>query len=250
MVMLDWNDPSFVAFVMRDSAEPASFTGAMEAIGVGISAGLDCSVATWKCLEILMRYADPPDALLQAMPVGLVSDDEIIRKAALRVLLRRPQDAQPIIEAARQKKLTPAKAKRLDEALAEVGPSPSMDKSGVLHRLLDAWSKTFDEKLIAPIVAAGAAESMKRGPLKAKTKGALEAAWMQLAKDKDPGDVDRLLGTPWPGAWKLAGSHASRRLLRFRRIRASPLRSPSRRSVTRRGPVARSEKQRRTWPAT
>lgn len=204
MVMLDWNDPSFVAFVMRDSAEPASFIGAMDAIGTGISAGLDCPVATWKCLELLMRHADPPDALLEAMPVGLVSDDELVRKAALRVMLRRPQDAQPFIEAAQKKKLSPAKAKRLEDALAEVGPSPSMDKSGVLHRLLDAWGKTFDEKLIAPIVAAGAAESTKRGPLKAKTKGALEAAWMQLAKDKDPGDVDRLLGTPWPGAWKLA----------------------------------------------
>ncbi len=147
-----------------------------------------------------------PDALLRAVPVGLISNSSQIRAAATAVMRREPSKAKPILEAARLWTLPTTQTKRLDQALALLEPTPAKAPvtDDLLGRLIAAWARSFDERLIVPIAAAGAAQSAKRGPLRAASKGELEKAWLALAAKKDPGDVDRLLGTPWPGAWKLA----------------------------------------------
>ncbi|MBL8911626.1 MAG: hypothetical protein JNM17_13115 [Archangium sp.] len=205
--MFDAN-PRFTVDIIRSDTVRAPVPFVLEALGVGIGAGIEVSVNLWKCLEPLLRMSPQvPDALMRAMPVGLMSSSSITRAAALGVVRRDPKRATPIIESARLKKLTPTNAKRLDEALATLGPekpTTAPENDPLLSKLLDAWAATFDPQLEAPINAAGAKEAAKRGPLKAPSKAELEQAWLALAAKKDPGDLDRLLGAPWPGAWKLA----------------------------------------------
>lgn len=206
-ISMFFRDPGYVLDIMamHDVTAPMPFL--LEALGAGLLAGVECPIETWKSIELLGRRHELPDSLLRGLTAGLVSKSAIARKAALSVALRKPKVAQPSLEAARLGKLTPAELKRLDEALAALGPAPAPatpDKSALLWRLMDAWAQSFDDRLIAPIVAAGAAESARRGALSGASKGELERAWHELARSKDPVDVQRLLDTPWPGAWKLA----------------------------------------------
>jgi uncharacterized protein (TIGR02996 family) len=74
----------------------------------------------------------------------------------------------------------------------------------LLGELLEEWRHTHDPALDEPIRRLGEAAALSRGPLAAKSKAALEEAWSQLAAIRDVEDVDRLLDTPWPGAFKTA----------------------------------------------
>lgn len=86
------------------------------------------------------------------------------------------------------------------------GRRASADRSNdpLLVDLLQAWRRTHDPALEDPIQVVGEAAARAAGPLSAKSKGALEAAWLELAKERNPQAVDRLLDTPWPGAFKTA----------------------------------------------
>lgn len=210
IAMFDSN-PRFITDMIRTYTVRAPIPFLLTAIGTGIDGGAEASVNLWKCLDPLLRMSpEVPDALMRAMPIGLTSSSSITRAAALGVARRDPKRARPILEAARLEKLSPANVKRLDEALATLAPAPVAEANEVTHgttllsRLLEAWAATFDPKLEAPTLAAGAAEAAKRGPLKAPSKAELEQTWLALAAKRDPADLDRLLGTPWPGAWKLA----------------------------------------------
>ena len=83
-----------------------------------------------------------------------------------------------------------ARAKSADEA--------------ALDRLLAAWRATHDPALEPHIARIGVAIARERGAIVAKSKAALETAWLALARKHDPGDLDRLLDAPWPGLWKVA----------------------------------------------
>jgi hypothetical protein len=74
----------------------------------------------------------------------------------------------------------------------------------LLQELLEEWRRTHDPALDEPIRRLGQAAAQARGPLVAKSKAALEGAWSRLAAERDVEDVDRLLDTPWPGAFKTA----------------------------------------------
>lgn len=206
-ISMFFRDPAYVIDIMGMHGVTAPMPFLLEALGAGLAAGVECPIETWKCIDRLSRNREMPDSMTGALAAGLVSNSSIVRKAALGVALKKPQVALAGLQAARAKKLSASQAKRLDEALAALGAGPTPvvhEKDGLLHRLVEEWGRTFDERLIAPIVAAGAAESVKRGKLAAASKGELENAWAKLALNKDPGDVDRLLSVPWPGAWKLA----------------------------------------------
>ncbi len=73
-----------------------------------------------------------------------------------------------------------------------------------LAGLLSQWRQTRDPSLEAPIAKLGRDVARARGGLVTRSKAALEKQWLALARKKDPGDVDRLLDAPWPGAWKVA----------------------------------------------
>ncbi|MFT3706999.1 MAG: TIGR02996 domain-containing protein [Archangium sp.] len=184
----------------------------LEAIGVGLAAGIELPLDSWKRLEPMLRFSElteVPAPLLNALPIGLSSKSATVRTAALAVARRESKKIVPILEAARLKKLPAAEAKRLDEALATFVPAtapvaPMTPADSPLSRLLAAWAETFDPRLIPAIRAIGASEAAKRGPLKAASKGELENAWLLLSNKRDPADVDRLLSIPWPGAWKTA----------------------------------------------
>lgn len=207
ITMFEQRSASDIVDIMAMHGVTAPMPFLLEAVGIGLGAGVECPIETWKVLERLATRHELPDSLIRAAPVGLISSSSTVRKAALAVALRRPQLAQLGVEKARTKKLTPTQVKRLEEAAAALGltsPPAMPERNAVLQRLVEEWGRTWDERLMAPIRAAGAAESAKRGPLEAASKSELERAWLALAKNQDPGDVARLLETPWPGAWKLA----------------------------------------------
>lgn len=191
----------------------------LEAFAVGLRAGVPTQKRQWKSIARIAKLASRvPVALRDVLPIGLASDQALARGVALDLARRVGAPARAAIEAARATAEKKAK-KRLDEALAalaagdapgvdgdadESGPEPPAAADDLLARLLAAWAETFDPRLGPAIATIGAAEARRRGPLTAKSKIELEAAWLALAAKRDPGDVDRLLGAPWPGVWKTA----------------------------------------------
>jgi len=197
-----------IAHVMdwERAVEPAPFV--LSAFAAGLRAGVPTTKRQWKYVERVAAMATPPDDLCEVLPIGLASDQALARGAALRLAQKLGVRAREPIARAREGADKKAQ-KRLDEALAALGGEaapalPETKASGLLARLLDAWAETRDRALEPAIARLGAEAARQRGVLKAKSKGELEGAWLALAARKDPGDVDRLLGTPWPGAWKTA----------------------------------------------
>ncbi|MGZ3475089.1 MAG: hypothetical protein ACXWUG_12890, partial [Polyangiales bacterium] len=185
-------------------SEPAPII--LEAFAAGIRAGVPTMKRQWKSIErIAAMTRNVPDALRDVLPFGLVSDQALARGCALRLAQKIGPSARAAIEAARAQTSEKRALKRLDEALSALtAESAAPAEDDLLARLLAAYRETFDPALEAPIASLGADQARRRGPLRAKSKGELEGAWLALAAKKDPGDVDRLLGTPWPGAWKTA----------------------------------------------
>lgn len=189
------------------AVEPAPFV--LEAFAAGVRAGVPTTRRQWKDVEqVVAMVREVPDALAAALPLGLVSDQALTRGAALRLAQKLGARARAAIVGARGEADGKAE-KRLDEALAALGvTAPTKGAKTAdderLARLVAAYGETRDPALAGPIAQLGAEVARRRGVLGAKSKGELEGAWHALAADKDPGDVDRLLGTPWPGAWKVA----------------------------------------------
>lgn len=189
------------------AVEPAPFV--LSAFAAGVRAGVPTTKRQWKYIEQVAAMATPPDELCEVLPIGLVSDQALARGAALRLAQKLGRRAREPIARAREG-ADKKSLQRLDEALAALGGEgaspavPATKASELLTRLLDAYAETRDRALEPPIARLGAEAARQRGVLKAKSKGELEGAWLALAARKDPGDVDRLLGTPWPGAWKVA----------------------------------------------
>lgn len=189
------------------AVEPAPFV--LEAFAAGVRAGVPTTRRQWKDVEqVAAMVREIPDALAAALPHGLVSDQAIARGSALRLAQKlgaRAHEAIALARAGGDKK----GQKRLDEALVSLGATaaPPPEKTAAterLARLLAAYAETRDPALAGPIAQLGGDVARARGTLTAKSKGELEGVWHALSASKDPGDVDRLLGTPWPGAWKLA----------------------------------------------
>lgn len=212
IAMFDEGGPGIVSVMERESLRGPAAT-ALAALAQGIRAGVPTSPNTWKCVERVLKlvpWSDGqkgphvPAALLEGLHVGLTSDSAISRGVALRLAQLGGESARRVLSAALEK--TPG-VQALADAVAALGgaeaPAPRSEHE-LLSRLLAAWKDTFDPKLVEAIIVAGADAATARGPLKARSKGELEGAWLALAARKDPADVDRLLGTPWPGAWKVA----------------------------------------------
>jgi len=72
------------------------------------------------------------------------------------------------------------------------------DEAELLARLVEAWRETHDPALEEPIARLGEQVARPRPAIAAKTKREIEARWHALAEQRDPGDLDRLLDTPWP----------------------------------------------------
>lgn len=72
----------------------------------------------------------------------------------------------------------------------------------LLGELIEAWGSYPNEDLSQAIIKVG--QSIPRPPLKASSRAKVEEAWLEVAAKRDVCDVDRLLASPWPGAWKAA----------------------------------------------
>lgn len=211
IAMFDDDGLSIASLMERESLRgPAS--AALAALANGVRRGVPMTPNTWKCVERVLKlvpWADGqrgpsvPPSLLDGLHVGLTSDSAVSRGIALRIAQLGGAAARRVLASAVERD---PRSQPLQEALAALGgvEVPQPNEPDLLARLLVAWKDTFDPQLLEPIRAAGAEVASRRGPLKARSKGELEGAWLAVAAKKDAGDVDRLLGTPWPGAWKVA----------------------------------------------
>ena len=75
------------------------------------------------------------------------------------------------------------------------------DEVGCLRLLLDRWRKTPFPELGDAIDLVSARITRARGPISGKTLRARTERWLEIEAGRDPGDVERLLQTPWPGRW-------------------------------------------------
>jgi uncharacterized protein (TIGR02996 family) len=83
--------------------------------------------------------------------------------------------------------------------------SPSMPQSHeLLLRMLASWSQCKDPNLGHAIVRVGGNVATRRQAISATSKAETEDKWLAIAAERDPGDVERLIGTPWPARWKVA----------------------------------------------
>ena len=181
----------------------------LDAFAAGVHAGVPTMKRQWKAIEDLVKISPSiPPSLASVLPLGCCLDQALGRGVALRLAQRLGEPARRALEAARTTASKPH-ARRIDEALAALsggagaGPKPS-DTTASLARLLDAWRDTHDPALEDPIARIGTDLARARGAIAARSKGELEGAWLALAALRDPADLDRLLDTPWPGAWKSA----------------------------------------------
>src|SRR5690349_41873 len=83
---------------------------------------------------------------------------------------------------------------------AEAALQPGVDRAELAVAALLAVWRARRVPRIAELVAAASA-GIARPPIAGKTVAERTAAWREIARLKDPGDVDRLLATPWPGTW-------------------------------------------------
>lgn len=179
---------------------PAAF--AVAAFAAGLAAGMPTTKRQWKSVEKLVELAGAvPDALLGALPQGLASSSALDRGVALRLLQQRP-DAIDGVRRAAAAEPDRKRAKRLHDALATLAAEPSAPDDGRLARLLDGWATSRAPAVAEALERAGG--SVGRPAIQGRSKAELEVAWHAVAAARDPADVHRLLGAPWPGPWKTA----------------------------------------------
>lgn len=221
--------------VVQRERQAGVIVGLLEAFAAGVRAGVPLEARQWKTTaDLAALVPELPDVFVTLLPVGLMSEWGTARTAAQRLMMRCRAPVTRAIGEAR-KRATGQQAKRLDAALVVLrseatpdGAAPDVvrgepETRGVevaahaehrLAELLTAWSQTHDPALIDVIVRTGKAEAADRPALRARSKGELETAWHGVARATDPLDVPRLVGTPWPGAWK-TGLDRVRALARF-----------------------------------
>ncbi len=181
---------------------PGTAPFVLEAFAAGLRGGVPTRPHQWEAMErIAALLPEVPDPLVEELARGLASDLALERAPALRIARKAGPRARTTIERHRG---GDKKRDRLLTAALEALTPDETPRDDLLARLLSAWAETFDPALVPLIVERGAEEARARGPLAGKSKAEVENAWFTLAERRDPGDVDRLLGTPWPGAWKLA----------------------------------------------
>lgn len=178
----------------------------LRAFAAGLRAGVPTLPRQWQAVEGVTKLCDAiPAELVDVLPTGLCSESAGARGVAQRLLARVPEQARPVLAAARLG-ATGKAATRLDAALALLpaagGEAPVAAPSG-LAPLLTAWASTHAAALVDAIARVGATDAQGRPPLRAASKAEVETAWHAVAKSADPVDVPRLLGTPWPAAWSV-----------------------------------------------
>jgi uncharacterized protein (TIGR02996 family) len=196
--------PDHVAALNRNALIPF----AVDAFVAGIFANVPTMKRQWVSIEKLIgRLESVPASVLPIVPIGCMLDQGLHRGAAVRIAHRIGEPAREALREAR-KTATKGQARRIDDALAvldmDVKAASSAPETDLLERLVAAWRQTHDPALEEPIAQLGAAVARQRGALVAKSKSELEGAWVVLAANNDPADLDRLLDTPWPAAWKTA----------------------------------------------
>lgn len=181
---------------------PGTAPHAIAAFVAGLGVGMPTIPHQWEAIEAIGRLLpSPPASLVDALPHGLASEQAVERAAALRIARRSAAEARAAI--ARHPATDKKRARHLAEALAALTPEET-PRDERLDLLLTAWADTFDPALIPLVAERGAEVARQRGALAGRSKTEVENAWHAVAERRDPGDVDRLLGAPWPGAWKLA----------------------------------------------
>ena len=183
----------------------------IDAFVAGIVANAPTMKRQWIAIEKLIgRLGSVPGSVLRIVPIGCMLDQGLHRGAAVRIAHRIGEPARATLRDA-QKTATKGQARRIADALAVLESDAKASTSSVagptdalLGRLLAAWRETHDLALEESIAQLGSGIARQRGALAAKSKSELEGAWLVLAANNDPGDLDRLLDTPWPAAWKTA----------------------------------------------
>lgn len=182
-----------------------------DAFAAGVAAGVPCMKRQWKGIEDLIKQMPSvPSSVVAVLPIALGSNKALERGVGLRLAQRAGAEAPPAIEAARAQATEKKLLKRLNEALATLQPEAEplaggrLGQADLLLRLLAAWPGSHDAALADAIVRVGKEVAQGRPALQGKSKGELEGAWLALAAQKDPTDVERLIATPWPGKWKVA----------------------------------------------
>lgn len=172
-------DPKYVRFVSR-----AAVPHALAAFVALVRAGHAVAPRAWSAFEKLLGKRSPPAGLADVLPL-----------ASTRALDRAVAD-----------RLAPRVGVAVE--LPIVQPPHADAQLDLLRRLAAHWDETHDEALEQPIAWIGQQVAHARGPLVARAKPELEKLWHATAAGRDPGDVDRLLDTPWPEAWKYAAPRA------------------------------------------
>lgn len=175
----------------------AAASHALAAFAAGIAAGVPTTKGQWPRIERLVAFGHPP-SFAAVVPVGCASTDKEIRAAALRMARKLGGAARDALDSA-GKRESGGSRRRLSSAKAALTRNADDERGGVLLRLLDGWRASRSDELEAAITALGAELGrMRGGAVAGKTREATEEAWEQLAKKRDPRDVDRLRSTSWP----------------------------------------------------
>ncbi len=183
----------------------------IEAFVAGVLAEVPTTQRQWKSIESLLDETKIlPESLAKIVPLGLISKGSIDRGVAMRLAARLGAPCAKAIQkhlddlSPNQRKA----AQRLREALGKLSSPPvrkdDASDETLLQTMLSAWQTHRDPKLADRIIGLGKHLGSRRAPLHAKSKGELEGIWHALASSGNSADVDRLMGTPWPGAWKAA----------------------------------------------
>lgn len=186
---------------------------ALEAFVAGIVAGVAPLPGQWDKIERLTAFGHPP-GLVDVVAQACASDDKAIRTVAQRLARKLGGAARDALGRVHQQSSGSSK-RRVTSAAAKLDD----ERGAQLLRLLDAWRATRAGELAAAIEFLGLELGRLRGgALTAKSREELEDAWGDLARDKDPRDVDRLLATSWPKSL----DHARRRVELFARFPPDP----------------------------
>ncbi len=190
---------------------------ALEAFAAGVSAGIEPLPGQWQRIERLTGFGHP-EALVDVVAKACASDDKAIRAVALRLARKLGGSAREALARVREDSSGGSK-RRLTNATTRLDKNADDDRGAQLLRLLDGWRATRETRLASAIEFLGLELGRLRGgALTAKTREALEEDWIDLAKDRDSRDVDRLLATSWPKSL----DHARRRVELFAKFAPDP----------------------------
>jgi uncharacterized protein (TIGR02996 family) len=183
----------------------------IDAFVAGVIAGQSPLPRQWKGIERLTEaHGRVPDTLAAIVARPLVSKRLLERAVGLKIAQKLGKKGLAAIEAALATTQQRKASRLLEEALANLRPKSGRASSGdaasvaFLQRLLEAWREHKHSVLAEAIDSLGKQLADSRQPLRARSKGELEGVWLALAAKKDSVDIERLLATPWPAAWKAA----------------------------------------------